>query len=101
MSFEEYMNSKIPTWNTDLTISEIEKLENLFEQKNDWQKTVNITLEKQLNNKSNIDYVNDYEKARKHLANCHINLEKEIYKIKQRLNLGINEEVFEQSNKTI
>jgi len=79
MNFEEYMDSQIPAWRTELTMEEIEKLTNLFEQKENWQITVTTLLKKQLNDSANIDYVNDYEKARKYLANCQINLGKEIF----------------------
>lgn len=88
MNFEQYMDEKIPTWRTDVSMEELENLKNLHSNVNKWQGIANNTMDMAFNhNKSGIDYSTDYEKANNEVGRYLIMLENAITEIRQRLGL--------------
>ena len=59
-----------------------------------WQNTANIALQKGLENKADLDYTNDYEKAMNNVQNTSSKLINEINRIKKEL--GIEEDITSQ-----
>ena len=59
-----------------------------------WQNTANIALKKGLENKGDLDYTNDYEKAMNNVQNTSSKLISEVNRIKKEL--GIEEDITSQ-----
>ena len=100
MTFEQYMDEKIPTWKTQIAIEDVEELKQLYDTVNTWEKTIHNILNMSLkHNKAGIDYSNDLGKATQHLEISKMNLEEKISQICQKLGLDSTEK--EEVNKTM
>ena len=87
MTFEEYMNSEIPTWKTDISLEVISQLKELYNKKEEWRKILDNTLESAIHhNSSGLDYTTDFERGRKRLGYYQNLLFDEIQNIKEVIN---------------
>ena len=86
MSFEEYMESKIPGYNTAISEDKINEMKELY---SDYITNFNIAkknIELQYNSTSGIDYSNDFEKFQSLSNVAKSKLDDEIEVIKNELN---------------
>ena len=87
MNFEQFMDSKIPTWRTEISINVIQELKNMYEAAARWENTVNNIFDMALNhNESDIDYSTDLQKASDNLILYNTQLTDNINIIKQKIN---------------
>ena len=91
MKFEEYMNTEIPTWKTDISLEVISELKEIYNKMEEWKKISDDTLESAFHhNNSGLDYSTDFERARKKLGYYQNLLFDSIYNIKEVINSGKN-----------
>ena len=101
MKFEEYMNSKIPTWKNDLSTEVILYLKQLYENASKWEQTIDNIFDITLSPKApNVDYSADLMKAQDKLNFYNSQLENDINNINMIIN-GKNNIITEQQSKTI
>ena len=101
MKFEEYMNSKIPTWKNDLSTEVILYLKQLYENASKWEQTIDNIFDITLSPKApNVDYSTDLMKAQDKLNFYNSQLENDINNINMIIN-GENNIITEQQSKTI
>ena len=63
MSFEDYLSSNLGSYKDELSKEQLMQIKGLYDKLLIWQNTAQIAFKKGLDNKQNIDYTNDYEKA--------------------------------------
>lgn len=86
MTFEQYMNSKIPTWRTKLSIELINELKYIFDSAAKQEATANNIFDMAFKcNKSGIDYSTDFDKANEKLAAYNSQLINKVEEIKNAL----------------
>lgn len=81
MSFEEYMNENLPNWKNELSLENIQNLQQLYNKMNESQKIRDNVLNLQFSSKAGIDYSTDYQKASSELINAKMAFENSLNNI--------------------
>ena len=84
ISFEEYLDQKLPTWRTDLSEEVIVYLKNMYTEAIQWRENIRRIFDMALNhNTAGIDYSTDLEKANERLSMSNSKINAAIEQIKQ------------------
>lgn len=87
IAFEEYMDSKITTWRTDISLELLSKLKEIHGKVIEYQKTIDQIFSLAFgSNKAGIDYSNDFDKAMTELNKYNVELIRNIEGIKKVIN---------------
>lgn len=96
ISFEEYLDQKLPTWRTDLSEDIIIYLKNMYNEAIQWRESIRRIFDMTINhNSSDIDYSTDLEKANEKLLVINSKINSTIEQIKQVM---IEDDTKEQNN---
>ena len=94
MNFNDYLQEQFGSYADEISNENIQKLKGEYDKLLIWQNTANIALKKGLENKGDLDYTNDYEKAMNNVQNTSSKLISEVNRIKKEL--GIEEDITSQ-----
>lgn len=90
--FEEYMNKEIPGYEGILDEERIKKLLDKYNALESSKKTASFCLDKALDSNSEIDYLNDFEKANERMALLADQIRSEIELIKETYGIEKDQE---------
>ncbi len=93
MEFEDYLTSSLKSARDELLPEEIAELKKWYDQMLIWRETVNITFNRGLNNKSGVDYTNDYEKAKAQFDIANQRLLSAVSRLQQKYNIDIQSDL--------
>ena len=89
MEFEDYLTSSLKSARDELLPEEIAELKKWYDQMLIWRETVNITFNRDLNDKSK----NDYEKAKSQFDIANQRLLSAVSRLQQKYNIDIQSDL--------
>lgn len=91
MSFEDYIESKIPGYRDFLSKQQIDELVKLYSEYIICSKSALKNIEQQFDNKAGIDFTNDFNKNQSRTMIAKKELDKKIMEIQNQLNIQQND----------